>query len=280
MKNIIISSSFGHEIMACNFAKSYGIKVLIAPKKDVKEEYNTEAERILRVMSFFYREMEIVPFEERNNIDARDIIAELKAGTLSDDEVWADFFKSTLTPTRKSYPAYPEIKEDSVLFVPQKLMSDGACGLNAAQQSLTPAVFNFLKNTGKQLWLGQHFNRVTDKPAVDALAEEFNLLVPGTVSNPDVYGIRGVAHEELAAVYGGCDYCVGIPGTHTWFILTMCPWVKMVIVANKNLTEPWRTIVKAARAAGRNIRLVEFDETMTGREISEQVESACKEIGL
>ena len=131
MKNIVISSSFGHEIMACNFAKSYGIKVLIAPKKDVKEEYNTEAERIYSVMNFFYDKMEIVPFEERNTVDAWDIIAELKAEMLSDEEVWADFFKSTLTPTRK-FPVYAELKVNSVLFIPQKLISDGACGLNAA----------------------------------------------------------------------------------------------------------------------------------------------------
>lgn len=279
-KNIVISSSFGHEIMACQFANAYGFKVLIAPKKDNIEDYDAEAGRILRVMSFFYKKLEIVPFAYRNMIEnVWDVIGELKAGTLP-DEVWSDFFKSTLTPTR-NIVAYPELEnKECVLFVPQKLVSDGACGLNAAQQSLTPAVFDFLKKSGKQLVLGQHFNKVNDKPAVDALAEEFDLLVPGTMSHPEVYGIRGVAHEDLSGVYGGCDYCVGIAGTHTWFILAMCPWVKMVVVANKALTEHWNAIVKAARAAGRNIRLVEFDETMTGREISEQVQSACKEIGL
>lgn len=278
MKNIVISSSFGHEIMACGFANTYGVKILIAPKKDNKEEYEAEAKRIYDVMSFFYAKMEVVPFEERDSIDAWDIIGELKAGTLP-DEVWTDFFKSTLTPTRH-YPIYPEIRNGAVLFVPQKLISDGACGLNAVQQSLTPAVFDFLKKSGNQLVLGQHFNKVADKPAVDALAEEFNLLVPGTVRHPEVYGIRGVAHEKLVSVYGGCEYCVGIAGTHTWIILAMCPWVKMVIVANKALTEHWDAIVKAAQAAGRNIRLVQFDETMTGEQISEQVQNACKEIGL
>jgi len=277
-KNIVISSSFGHEVMATNFANAYGVKILIAPQRDNKEEYDAEAERIYSVMSFFYDKMEIVPFEDRNNIDAWDVIGELKAGALP-DEVWDDFFKSTLTPTR-NFPVYTEIKNEAVLFVPQKLVSDGACGLNATQQSLTPAVFDFLKDCGKQLVLGQHFNKVSDKPAVDALAEEFNLLVPGTMSHPDVYGIRGVAHERLVAVYGGGDSCVGIAGTHTWIILAMCPWVKMVIVANKNLTEHWDAIVKAAQAAGRNIRLVQFDETMTGEQISEQVQTACNELGV
>ena len=278
-KNIIITSSFGHEIMACNFAKAYGVKILIAPKKDNKEEYAAEAERILRVMSFFYDKMEIVPFEEKDNIDVWDVIAELKAGTLP-DEVWNDFFKVTLTPTRE-YAVYPELEgKENILFVPQKLVSDGACGLNAAQQSLTPDVFDFLKDAGKQLVLGQHFHKVNDKPAVDALAEEFNLLVPGTVSHPEFYGIRGVAHEDLYGVYSGCDYCVGIPGTHIWIILTMCPWVKAAIMANKALTEHWSAIVKAAQAAGYTIRLVEFDETMTSQEISEKAQVACKEIGL
>ena len=279
MKNIIITSSFGHEIMACCFAKAYGVKILIAPKQDNKDEYNAEAERIFAVMSFFSNDIEIVPFEEREAVKVWDVISELKAETLS-DTVWTDFFKVTLTPTRQSYPAYPEIKEDSILFVPQKLVSDGACGLDAAQQSLTPAVFSFLKNSGKQLMLGQHFNKINDKPAVDALAKDFGLIVPGTMSNPDVYGIRGVAHERLYPVYGGCKSCVGIAGTHTWVILTMCPWVNMVIVVNKHLTEHWGAIVKAAQAAGRKIRLVEFDETMTGQQISEQVESACKELGI
>lgn len=280
MKNIVISSSFGHEVFACWAAKAYGVKILITPKKDNKEEYDTEAERILCVMSFFYDKMEIVPFEEKSNIDAWDIIGQLKAGTLP-DEVWSVLFKTSLKPTR-SYARYPELDgiDENILFVPQKLISDGACGLNAAQQSLTPDVFDFLKDTYKQLVLGQHFNKVSDKPAVDALAKEFNLLVPGTQSHPEVYGIRGVAHENLYKVYSGCDYCVGIPGTHTWIILAMCPWVGMVIVANKNLSEHWSAIVKAAQAAYNNIALVEFDETMTGQEISEQVQAACKEIGL
>ncbi|MBR2299473.1 MAG: hypothetical protein IJ870_02740 [Alphaproteobacteria bacterium] len=276
MKNIVIASSFGHEIMACGFANAYGVKILIAPKKDNKEEYDAEAQRIYDVMSFFYGKMEIVPFEERENIDAWDIIGELKAGTLS-DEVWTDFFKSTLTPTRQPSAVYPELSEmENILFVPQKLVSDGACGLNAAQQSLTPNVFNFLKSIeGVRLVLGQHFNKVADKPAVDALADDFGLYVPGTESNPDVYGIRGVAHEKLLPVYGGCDYCVGIAGTHTWVILACCPWVRMVVVANKALTEHWDAIVKAAKAAGRNVELVEFDENMTGNEIAERVMESC-----
>lgn len=275
-KNIVISSSFGHEIMACQFANTYGLKVLIAPKKDVKEEYEAEAERILSVMSFFYDKMEIVPFEERNAIDAWDPISEIKAGTLP-DEVWTDFFKSILIPTRQPSAVYPELERtENILFVPQKLMSDGACGLDAAQQSLTPAVFEFLKYRGNaRLVLGQHFNKVADKPTVDDLADDFRLYVPGTESNPDVYGIRGVAHERLYPVYGGCDFCVGIAGTHTWLILAMCPWVRMVVVANKALTEHWDAIIAAAKAAGRDIELVEFDENMTGNEIAERVQEAC-----
>ena len=279
MKNIVINSSFGHEIMACKFASTYGVKILIAPKKDNKDEYNTEAERILRIMSFFYDKVEIVPFEERNTIDAWDIIGELKAGTLP-DKVWNDFFKSVLIPTRPAPVEYPELeKTTNLLFVPQKLISDGACGLDAAQQSLTPTVFEFLKHIdGVRLVLGQHFHKLNDKSVVDALAKEFGLYVPGTMSNPDVYGIRGVAHEMLYPVYSGCDFCVGIAGTHTWLILAMCPWIRMVIVANKNLTEHWDAIVKAAKSAGREVELVEFDENMTGKEIAERIQEACSSL--
>ena len=125
MKNIVIASSFGHEIMACQFANTYGVKILIAPKKDVKEEYDAEAERILSVMSVFYDKMEIVPFEEKDTVEAWDIISELKAGTLS-DKVWDDFFKSTLEPPMEPAVIYPELwNTNNILFVPQKLVIRG-----------------------------------------------------------------------------------------------------------------------------------------------------------
>lgn len=75
----------------------------------------------------------------------------------------------------------------NVLFVPQKLQSDGECGVTAAQQSLNPQVLSFMKGTAN-LVLGQHFHKVNDLATVEALAKEFDLYVPGmNDENPEVF---------------------------------------------------------------------------------------------
>ena len=151
---IIIKSQFGHEIMAVNFAKAFNLDVVIAPNKDEKKAYEEEADKIFRNMSFFYNRMSILPFEERNQTEnIWDIIGELKNGKL-DNSLWEKFAASRLTPANiENLPAYPGMSNsNSTLFIPQKLISDGECGISAEQQSLPLSVFEFLKTKTVWFW--------------------------------------------------------------------------------------------------------------------------------
>lgn len=151
MKTIVIKSQFGHEIMAVNFAKAFNLDVVIAPNKDEKKAYDEESDKIFRNMSFFYDRMSVVPFEEKDNLSSWDIIAELKAGKL-DNSLWEKFAASRLIPANTNgLPTYPGMSNRlNTLFIPQKLISDGECGITAEQQSLPLAVFEFLKK--KKVW--------------------------------------------------------------------------------------------------------------------------------
>ncbi len=273
MKTIVIKSQFGHEIMAVNFAKAFNLDVVIAPNKDEKKAYDEESDKIFRNMSFFYDRMSVVPFEEKDNLSSWDIIAELKAGKL-DNSLWEKFAASRLIPTNTNgLPTYPGMSNRlNTLFIPQKLISDGECGITAEQQSLPLAVFEFLKNK-KSLVLGQHFNKVNDIEAVRTLARDFDLYVPGLTENPEVLGIRGIQHKAYYNMYARLNASIGIAGTHTWILLTMFPEVPQVILYNNHGTECWEAIEKAYRSKGYNIRCIGFDEktdlTLLAREIEE-----------
>ena len=260
MKPIKIQSQFGHEIMAIRFAAANNLDVCIIPNKENKEEYEAEAKKIFDNMSFFYPRLQIVPFEEQNSTDCRDIIGELKAGTLKKEE-WKDFFKGAIWPTRiEGLPEYRQLKERSVLFVPQKLISDGACGVTAQEQSLAPEFFEFIKGMNFKFVLGQHFNKVADRKNVEQLAQEFELYVPGMTENSDVFGIRGVKHEMYYNLYRHLWGSIGIAGTHTWYLLAMFPEIPQVIFYNKKGVEDWQAIAEAAREAGHEIYALGFDD--------------------
>ena len=96
----------------------------------------------------------------------------------------------------------------NTLFIPQKLISDGECGITAEQQSLPLAVFEFLKNKNS-LVLGQHFNKVNDIEAVRTLARDFDLYVPGLTENPEVMGIRGIQHTAYYNLYARLNATFG-----------------------------------------------------------------------
>lgn len=46
MRKIIISSSFGHEVMAVAIAKSMNLSVVVVPNKDNAEDFHKESENI------------------------------------------------------------------------------------------------------------------------------------------------------------------------------------------------------------------------------------------
>lgn len=240
---IVVRSSFGHEIMALNFSKALNMPVAIIPNKETAEEFEAESEKILANLSFFSNDIITVPFADRAKYEALswDIIADLKAGKLA-DEMWERFVTARLVPTQNTntLPQFRSMRANrkSLLLIPQKLISDGECGVTAQQQSLSPNVFNFLKEQKEyQLILGQHFNKVNDLPAVEALAQDFNMYVPGMSENPEVFGIRGVRHEMYYNMYNKIGMSIGIAGTHTWILLTMFPWIPQVILYNKKGTE-------------------------------------------
>ena len=281
-KFIVVRSSFGHEIMALNFAKALNMPVAIIPAKETEAEFNTESEKILENLSFLSNDIVTVPFADRAKYEALsyNIIADLKAGKLA-DEMWEKFVTARLVPTQNTntLPQFNGMRANrkNLLLIPQKLVSDGECGVTAQQQSLNPSVFNFLKEQNEyQLVLGQHFNKVNDKPAVEALAKEFNMYVPGMAEENEVFGIRGVQHKKYYNMYNKLCMSIGIAGTHTWILLTMFPWIPQVILYNKKGVENWEAIGKAFQAAGWPIRTIGFDEETNMEQLSEKIKSYCK----
>ncbi len=281
-KFIVIRSSFGHEIMALNFAKALDMPVAIIPAKEKEEEYEAESEKILANLSFLSNDIVRVPFAERQKYEnlSWDLIADLKAGKLA-DEMWERFVTARLVPTQNTntLPQFAGMRANrkNLLLIPQKLISDGECGVTAQQQSLNPSVFNFLKEQNEyQLVLGQHFNKVNDKPAVEALAKEFSMYVPGMSEDTEVFGIRGVQHKMYYNMYNQLGMSIGIAGTHTWILLTMFPWIPQVILYNRKGVENWNVIGKAFQAAGYPIRTIGFDEDTDMNQLSEKIKSYYK----
>lgn len=128
-----------------HFAEVMGVKAVILPQKDNKEEFEAESSRIFNILSFFTRNLNTVSFEEREaeRQTDYDIIADLKAGTLS-DEVWQRFASLQLTPSfTEGLPEYKGMAAGSVLFIPQKLISDGECGLRRLSSLLVQRCLAF-----------------------------------------------------------------------------------------------------------------------------------------
>ena len=274
---IKISSQFGHEIMALNFARALGLEVVIIPNKDEPQEFEEESEKIYNNMSFFSRQIFTIAPKERQFYEemSLDIIGKLKVGTLP-NSIWKDFTQGLLRPAPflGNLPEFHELHDgkSNLLVVPQKLLSDNACGISADQQSVDPAVFNFLKDTPFRLVLGQHFNKVSDFEIVKALQQEFNFYVPGMTEEQDTFGIRGVRHAKYYNMYGSLSASVGIAGTHTWYLLTMFPDIPQIILYNKKGVERWEVIAEAYRNVGYNIWAIGFDESTDMRELSEKIE--------
>lgn len=281
MKNfIILFSCFGHEIMAVAIAKALGMAVKVASKKETKEEYEKDVNNIYDKLSPFYSNIEIVSFEEKERfVEAGwDVIQELKEGRF-DASLWGKMAASKLTPSFEGLRRYQQLEgKMNVLFVPQKLQSDGECGVTAAQQSLNPQVLSFMKGTAN-LVLGQHFHKVNDLATVEALAKEFDLYVPGmNDENPEVFGIRGVAHAEYFNMYRSLAASVGIAGTHTWILLALFPEIPQIILFNKNGVENWKDIEAAYQKAGYRIFRIGFDESTDMAELSKEIEETYKKL--
>lgn len=283
IQNLFIAerNAFGHGIFTAVAAEVADKLLAVMPEKNSEEEYEAEQENIIKNLDFMSNVLVKVPFKMRRQIEkeSSDVLAKLKAGTLP-DEFWFQFAKRKLEPTEATdkLPQFAGLKDKvNILMVPQKLISDGECGVTADQQSLNPQVFNFLKGKG-QLVLGQHFHKVNDLETVQTLAKEFDMYVPGMTEDTEVFGIRGVQHKMYYHLYRQLTASVGIAGTHTWIMLAMFPDIPQIILYNRNGVEHWDTIAEAFRANGKNIYAIGFDENTDMAELSKIIEEQFNQL--
>lgn len=274
-KNIaLITEGFGHGFISALIARVNNIIPVAFSTKETEEDFNNEVNQIHRNLCFALPEMRKATWEEREELltDGWNIRQSLLAGEIS-AEMWKKVAEHKLTPeVAPNSPKFAGMPCDSVMFVPQKLQTDGQCGVSAAQQSLSPDLFGFLKECGYGLVLGQHFNKVNDLEKVQALSADFNLYVPGMTEDEEVFGIRGVQHEKYWNLYKRLKGCVGIAGTHTWYLLTTRPEVPQIILFNKKGVERWTEIQAAYQAAGYPIFCFGFDEQTDLKDLMEEVE--------
>ena len=277
VKATVMKSRFGHEIWDAGMAAALGVKVKVSPTKETEEEYYSEARTIIDYMSFFYKRdmFEIVPFEKRGilSLGDWDIVSDLRSGHIP-EKVWNTFFKyGALTPQWEPETDYT-ILFNPVLVIPQKLFTDGGCGVTAQQQSVDPEVLSFLKGGNHDLVIGQHFDKIKDLEVVKALAQSFDAYIPGLTENPEVLGLRGVPHAALYKLYKQLYGSVGIAGTHTWYLLAMCPRCKQIILYNRKGVEDWEAIAASARFHGRQVWAIGFDDSTNMTDLQEAVK-AC-----
>lgn len=273
-KNIVIRSSFGHEIFAVWTAKLFNVNVLIVPNTENEEEYATKAKEIFNQMSFFTPYLVIIPFDERENALATgwDIVTDLRSNNL-DEHLWEELASVSLQPSNSTcLPSYNQLlNKDNILVVMQKWLSDNGCGVTAQQQSLPVDVFKFLHEVSQNLVFGQHFNKVNDLDGVKRVSEEYNMYIPGFTENQEVLGIRGVLHAKYYNMYNALSGSVGIAGTHTWYLLAMFPDTPQIILYNRSGVENWEAIAEAMRKGGRKVEAIGFDENTNFGSLSEEI---------
>ena len=257
---LIMRDRNGHEVAICCEAARTKRKVLILPKAATAAEYYKKAYEILYFMSFFYAaENFIIPsFEDREMYEevGQDWVADLRAGKF-DQAYWDEFASHTLTPTRGNEIQF-SVSSEAILWVPQKLVTNGLCGVTAEQQSLFPEFFWFMEEKEKVMF--QHYNKVADKPAVDELLQKHPSYAPGVTENPDLLGLRGISHEMYINLLSKVKGCVGIAGTHSWEMLTMFPWKPQIHLYNKAGVERWDQIEKAYQKQGYPVRCCGFED--------------------
>lgn len=275
----LITEAFGHGFFALNACQVLNLIPVAFSDKEKDDEREAHVAQIKSNFDGFVPEWgnpdEVT---EENSVNLR---KELLAGNFGKD-FWERFAESTLTPTwEPDLPAFRKLDFGgyiNTMFVPQKLISDGMCGTTAAQQSLPNEIFDFLVNEEYRLILGQNFNKVTDLEKLEEFQKHFpNAYIPGQTEDKTVFGIRGIAHKMYLNLYDKLDLCVGVAGTHTWYILTCFPQVPQVILYNKGGVEDWAEIAEAYRKAGYNIRAIGFDAQSDMVELKNKILQAIAE---
>ena len=259
----LITEGFGHGFFCLLYAKAMGLTPVAFSEKDNEADFTAQVEQIYNNLAFFAPNMVKATWEEREQLLAEglNIREKILQDAVTDDE-WLKIAQTTLTPNPEEIPGLPKysLSGKNIMFVPQKLISDGRCGSTAEEQSVGYNVFDFLKEENATLVLGQHFDKVNDLPKVEEIKKEFNAYVPGDTENPEVFGIRRVAHKMYWNLYEQIDSCIGIAGTHTWYLLACFPQTPQIILYNKKGVENWEKLSKAYQAAGHKIFVLSFDE--------------------
>ncbi len=278
MKNfnfVRLRDAMGHGFFTSVVAKMSQAYLATIPEKDLKADYNAVQQATIDNFLFFERALK-VPFEDKNSLRCSDPVAELTSGRF-DNNLWSQFARTRLIAKPDALvgiPAFDGLKgKKNVLWVPQKFITDGLCGLSAGQQSLPLEAFEFLKAKADiRLVFGQHFNKVSDLANVEKTCAEYQAYLPGKSEHPEVLGIRGVQHKLYYNMYRQLNASIGIAGTQTWYMLTMFPEIPQVILYNKKGVERWDLIGQAYRDAGYQVYPLGFDETTDFAEFSKEME--------
>lgn len=270
-----LRDAMGHGFFTAIIAKMNNLHLAAMPDKNVEADYNAAQQATIDNFLFFERALK-VPFADKNYLNCSDPVAELSSGRF-DNNLWSQFARTRLIAKPDALvgiPAFDGLKgKKNVLWVPQKFITDGLCGLSAGQQSVPLEAFEFLKAKADiNLVFGQHFNKVSDLANVEKTCAEYQAYLPGQTEHTEVLGIRGVQHKLYYNMYQSLKASIGIAGTHTWYMLTMFPEIPQVILYNKRGIEQWDLIGKAYRDAGYRVYPLGFDETTDFAEFSKEME--------
>lgn len=280
---ITVYSSFGHEIFACAVAKMLHTEIEVASRKENPEEARADKAKIASMLQPFGVPIRIVP--EGQMPIGRDIVSELKAGTLPAG-FW-DQLAGTKLPIGSSCKRYPILERAKaegkriIGLVPEKTLTDGQCGLTAAQQSLNINVFEEIIDSNTLYGLLQHYDKTKMDGILDCqkwVQRRSKLYVPGQEENPEVLGIRGVPHVDYFNMYAQLDAIVGIAGTHFWLALFAFPEIAQIILYNRKGFEPMETIAAAWRKKGFKIYVNYYDDNSDKKKLAHEIAETYKKL--
>ncbi len=291
MKNTniaLITEGFGHGFMSMNFAKAYHLQAVAFSMKETEEEFNADVEAIFQRLSCVGKSLGLrkASWEEREELLSTgwNVRQDLIDGKITPD-MWFDFAGTSLQMEAEGdVPMFQSLygngKKCNIFFAPQKLQTDGACGATAGQQSLPLEVYDFMKEIDAVKILGQHFHKINDLEKVQALAEEFELYVPGMNEDQEVFGVRGVPHWKYINLYKQLDLAVGTLGTHTWVMLTCFPNIPQIVPCFEGLSEKADVLNAAYRRQGKNVFFVPYNEETAISELQDEIASLVECFGL
>ncbi len=259
----LITEGFGHGFLGLLYTKAMGLRPVAFSDKDNEADFTAHVEQIYNNLSFFAPNMVKATWEEREQLLAEGI--NIREKILQDavtDEEWLKIAQTTLTPNSEEIPSLPKysLSGKSVMFAYKKTISDGRCGATAKEQSVDSKTFAGIKRADTTLVYIQNFDKIKELNDIQEVKKEFNAYVPGDTENPEVFGIRGVAHKMYWNLYEQIDSCIGIAGTHVWYALACFPHISLGIL-HPTKSENWKRITAAYQAVGRKVYELDFNKS-------------------